>query len=132
VSLEIRNVHKTSKIWEQTRAFYCRQIDLSSRVLERSHDPAVRLEALRRLYRIYISLHRLQILQQLGDLILSMAELELDINHSYCSSLQDLRRGLQRLTDARHDPAEALVRQREEVARLQARRNAIIALIMRR
>jgi hypothetical protein len=126
-------------MWEQTRAFYCRQIDLSSRVLERSHDPAVRLEALRRLYRIYISLHRLpqnpdsdEILKQLGDSILSMAELELEINHSYCSSLQDLRRGLQRLTDARHDPAEALVRQREEVARLQARRNAIIALIMRR
>jgi hypothetical protein len=126
-------------MWEQTRAFYCRQIDLSSRALERSHDPAVRLEALRRLYRIYISLHRLpqnpdldEILQQLGDSILSMAELELEINHSYCSSLQDLRQGLLRMTDARHDPAEALVRQREEVARLQARRNAIIALIMRR
>lgn len=126
-------------MWEQTRAFYCRQIDHSSLALERSHDPVVRLESLRRLYRIYVRLQRLPqnpdldvIVKQLGDSILSMADLELEINHSYCSSLQELRQGLRRMTDARHDPEEAVVRQREEVVRLQARRNAIIALIMRR
>jgi hypothetical protein len=126
-------------MWERTRAFYCRQIDLSSRALERSHDPVVRLEALRRLYRIYVRLHRMpqtpelvEMLEQLGDSILSMAELELDINHTYCSSLQDLRRDLRLMTDARHDPEQAIVRQRQEAARLQAQRNAIIALIMRR
>ena len=126
-------------MWESIRDFYSRQIDHISVVLVRSHDPVQRLEAIRRLLRMYVRLHRLpenpdlaSFRQRLGDAVFAMAEIELEINHSYCSALQDLRRELRLMTEARHDPGQAAVRQREEVARLQAQRDAIVRLIMRR
>ncbi|EFX60258.1 hypothetical protein DAPPUDRAFT_278394, partial [Daphnia pulex] len=68
------------------------------RVLDRSHDPRIRVAALKRLYRHYVRISRLplspeslDIFRDMGEKLVDVLQDELEMNHEYCRAIQVLR-----------------------------------------
>jgi hypothetical protein len=120
-------------------AFYVRQINKHSRVLTRTLDPVKRIDSLQSLFRILVRLHRLphthdltEILAELGEKLLIIFETELEISHSYCSLIQDLLRDHRLLINPLQNRQRVSIRQRHELEQLEAQREQVVRLIMRR